>query len=221
MPSDLEQKKRELISYLIEAGFLHSPAVIEAFRAVPRELFVPKDMRRYAYANEPLAIGHGQTISQPLTVAVMTEALNAHAGMRVLEVGTGSGYQAALLAHIVGKSGKVISTERVPELARMARRNLEAAKIANVEVVEWDGTRGYEPGAPYDRIIVTAAAPFVPNPLIEQLKVGGTMVIPIEDQLWEIVKDKQGHLHRKMLGFYAFVPLIGEYGHRPERIVGG
>jgi len=220
MPTDLESKKHELISYLQQEGFLKTPSVIEAFEAVPREKFVPADARKFSYANEPLDIGHGQTISQPLTVAVMTEALDVHDGMHVLEIGTGSGYQAAIIANMVGVKEKVVSTERIPKLARIARKNLAAAKIANVEVIEYDGTKGYEKEAPYDRIIVTASALVVPQPLIEQLKPGGKMIIPVETELWAIRKDEHGHIHRKMLGFYAFVPLIGEYGHR-ERAVGG
>lgn len=220
MPTSLEEKKRELISYLQQEGFLHTPAVIEAFRAVARERFVPADARKFAYANEPLSIGHGQTISQPLTVAVMTEALDAHDGQKVLEVGTGSGYQAAIIANIVGAKGKVITTERIPELARMARKNLSSADIKNVSVVEHDGTKGYEKEAPYDRIIVTASALFVPDALIEQLKSNGKMIIPVETELWMIHKHKSGKIHREMLGYYAFVPLVGEYGHR-ERAVGG
>lgn len=220
---DLAKKKNELISSLVESGVLHSPAVIAAFKIIPRERFVPAGMRKHAYANEPLPIGRGQTISQPLTVAVMTEALDARSGMRVLEVGTGSGYQAALLAHIVGKKGKVISTERITELAKLARKNLASANIKNVEVVEWDGTRGYDKESPYDRIIVTAAAPSVPEPLIKQLKPGGRLVIPVEDELWLVHKHASGKVHHEMLGFYAFVPLIGEYGHaeQQEEIIGG
>jgi protein-L-isoaspartate(D-aspartate) O-methyltransferase len=220
MPGDLVAKKRELISYLQQEGFLKTPAVIEAFKAVPREKFVPADARKFAYANEPLDIGHGQTISQPLTVAVMTEALDVHEGQKVLEVGTGSGYQAAILANIVGAKSRVISTERIPELVKLAKKNLAAAKITNVEVVEHDGTKGYAKEAPYDRIIVTASALFIPDPLIEQLKPGGKMIIPVETELWMIHKHESGKIHREMLGFYAFVPLIGEYGHR-ERVVGG
>ncbi|MEM7814756.1 MAG: protein-L-isoaspartate(D-aspartate) O-methyltransferase [Candidatus Aenigmatarchaeota archaeon] len=217
----LAEKKKELISFLVESGFLHTPAVIRAFEAVPREKFVPSDLRSHAYDNEPLPIGHGQTISQPLTVAVMTEHLHLRPGMRVLEVGTGSGYQAAILAKIVGKSGKVITTERIPELAKQARENLSSANIGNVAVVECDGTNGYAEAAPYDRIIVTAAAPFVPEPLVAQLKPGGKMVIPVEDELWEVRKDKSGKVSREVLGLYAFVPLVGEHGYPPERIIGG
>jgi len=221
MPTDLENKKRELISYLTEQGFLKTPAVIEAFRAVPREKFVPLDQRKFAYANEPLSIGHGQTISQPLTIAVMTEHLHVRPGMHVLEVGTGSGYQAAIIAKMVGNTGRVLSTERIPELAKMARRNLASAGIKNVDIIECDGTNGYEPRAPYDRIIATAAAPFVPEPLIAQLKLGGRLIIPVEDELWEVRKSKDGKITREVLGLYAFVPLVGEHGYPPERIVGG
>ena len=221
MHEALAEKKKELISYLTEAGFMHTPAVIAAFERVPRERFVPADMKKHAYANEPLPIGHGQTISQPLTVAVMTEHLDVRAGQKVLEVGTGSGYQAAIIAKIVGSKGKVVSTERIPELAKAARKNLSAAKVKNVSVIECDGTQGYAAAAPYDRIIVTAAAPFVPEPLVEQLKPGGKMVIPVEDELWEVRKSKSGEISREVLGLYAFVPLVGEHGYPPERIAGG
>jgi len=214
MLESLEEKKRELIASLIESGILQTPAVIEAFRSVGREKFVPGVARKYAYANEALSIGRGQTISQPLTVAVMTEALDVRVGMKVLEVGTGSGYQAALLAHIVGVHESVTSTERIPELAKRARKNLAGAGVKNVTVVEWDGTKGYAKKAPYDRIIVTAAAPFVPDALIEQLKLDGKIIIPVENELWQIHKDARGRVRRKMLGFYAFVPLIGEYGYQ-------
>lgn len=208
MQADLQPKKRKLIEHLINLGFLKTPAVIKAFQDVSREKFVPAEIRKYAYVNEPLPIGFGQTISQPLTVAAMTEALDVGKGMKILEIGAGSGYQAAILSHIVGKSGKIVTIERIRELAVMARKNLESADADNVEVVENDGSKGYSEDAPYDRIIVTASANSVPQPLVEQLKAGGKMVIPVGNELWLIEKDSKGEINRKMLGYYAFVPLI-------------
>lgn len=213
MAADLEEKKKELIDHLVSAGFLRSRAVIEAFRKVPREKFVPAALRSHAYENEPLPIGEGQTISQPLTVAVMTEALGARRGHKILEVGAGSGYQAAILSEVAGKKGRIITIERIPSLVKMAKENLESARCTNVEVVEGDGSRGYEKEAPFDRIIVTASAPEIPQPLIEQLKEGGRLVIPVGDELLLIEKAKKG-IVKKMLGYYAFVPLVGEHGHQ-------
>ncbi len=206
--------KKELLELLKREGHLRTKAVIEAFEKVPRENFVPPDLRHHAYINEPLPIGEGQTISQPLTVADMTEALEVKKGQKVLEVGAGSGYQAALLSEIVGPKGKVITIERIHSLAEKARRNLKDYK--NVEVVEGDGTLGFPKAAPYDRIIVTATAPSVPEPLKEQLKVGGLMVIPVGGliQVIKVLKKKRKGFEERLLGFYAFVPLIGKFGYK-------
>ena len=172
-------KKEELIRELIEEQWLRTKAVIRAFKKVPRENFVPEDQKKYAYVNYPLPIAAGQTISQPLTAAVMTESLAARGGDKVLEVGTGSGYQAAILSEIVGPTGKIITTEIIPELYDFSKRNL--ANYKNVSLLNVDGSVGYDKEAPYDKIIVTASAPKVPKPLIEQLKDGGRLVIPVGD----------------------------------------
>ena len=204
-------KKEQLLRELIDGGYLRSRAVIEAFRKVPRENFVLPEHIRYAYANYPLPIPGQQTISQPLTVAVMTEALEPRRGDRVLEVGSGSGYQAAILSEVVGPTGKIITTEIIPELFEFAKKNLSGYK--NVTVVHTDGSKGYEKESPYDRIIVTASAPRVPEPLAEQLKEGGRLVIPVGDQM--IIVEKNKGLQEKFLGYYAFVPLTGKHGHKP------
>jgi protein-L-isoaspartate(D-aspartate) O-methyltransferase len=211
---ELSEKKEHLINSLISKGHLRTEAVIRAFQKVPRENFVPLEMKKYAYVDEPLPIGEGQTISQPLTVADMTEALNAKPGQKILEIGTGSGYQAAILCSIVGPGGRVISTERIGKLAKFASENLEKLGCKNVFVVLWDGSQGYEEEAPYDRIIVTASSPTVPLPLTDQLKKGGKMVIPVGNEMLLIEKDAMGRLKKKSLGYYVFVPLIGKHGHK-------
>ena len=204
--AELAKKKEMLIKEIIYYGFLKTPAVIEAFRKVPRENFVPENMRSCAYINEPLPIGMGQTISQPLTVAAMTEALKPEKGSKILEVGSGSGYQAAILSEIVGQSGRVITTERIAELYEFAKSNLKNYK--NVIVLYHDGMNGCKEHAPYDRIIVTAAAREIPEALLEQLAKGGRMVIPVGEQMTVVKKDAKGRIEQEFIGYYAFVPLL-------------
>lgn len=208
---NLQEKKNALIEYLVDTGYLKTKSVIDAFRKVPREDFIPENMKKYAYVNEPLPIGEGQTISQPLTVAFMTEYLDAKPGNKILEVGAGSGYQAAILSEVVGEKGKIISTEVIPKLAGFAEQNLK--KYKNVKVICSDGSLGYEPEAPYDRIIVTASAPDVPEPLLKQLKDNGKIIIPIGAEMYLIEKQK-GKIRKTMLGYFRFVPLTGEHGYR-------
>lgn len=218
---DFEEQRRRVVETLVYLGYLKNPRVIKALMTVPRELFVPEHMREYAYIDSPLPIGHGQTISAIHMVAIMTEELAPEPGDIVLEVGTGSGYQAAVLAEIVAKQdpnkrGHVYTIERIRELVEFAEKNLKKAGYNEyVTVIHGDGTLGYPEKAPYDKIIVTAAAPEVPKPLLEQLKEGGRMVIPIGDfylqRLLIIEKHKEGI--RKKYGIECiFVPLIGKYG---------
>lgn len=188
-----------------------SPAVMEAMEKVPREQFVASDLRRMAYANGPLPIGCGQTISQPYIVALMTDMLRPQRDFKVLEVGTGSGYQSAVLSCLVKK---VYSTEIIAELARNARQRLQQLGYDNVEIKVGDGYFGWEEFAPYDGIIVTAAASDVPPPLIEQLKPGSRLVIPVGkphmyQELMMIEKDDTGQVHRTEILGVAFVPLTG------------
>jgi protein-L-isoaspartate(D-aspartate) O-methyltransferase len=185
------------------------PSVMNALRRVPRHLFVPENVRGQAYEDRPLPIGHEATISAPTIVALMTELLDPRPGQRVLEVGTGSGYQAAVLAGLVGE---VYSIEIVEPLARSADERLAALGYRNVTVRAGDGYAGWPERAPFDRIIVTAAAPHVPQPLIDQLRPGGRLVIPVgsgeDEQLMLIRKDSQGRVSRRAILPVRFVPLV-------------
>lgn len=192
-----------------------SDRVVEAMSRVPRELFVPEELRPMAYEDRPLPIGHGQTISAPHMVAIMCDLLDLQEGMKVLEVGGGCGYHAAVMAELVGPSGHVYSVERIPELVEVARRNLEKAGYRNVSMILGDGTLGYGEQAPYDRISVAASAPDIPEPLKEQLRPGGRMVIPVgsySQDLLVVTKNHEIRVERAM--GVVFVPLIGEYGFK-------
>lgn len=186
--------------------------VLDAMRAVPRHEFVPPDLRHVAYASRPLPIGHGQTISQPYMVAVMTDLLGASRDAVVLEVGTGSGYQAAILAELVQH---VYSIEIVPELADEARQRLQRLGYTNITVRTGDGYNGWEEHAPFTAIMVTAAASHVPPPLLRQLKPGGRMVIPVggpflTQQLMLVSKAADGQITTRQMLPVAFVPLLGQ-----------
>ncbi|HYL28470.1 MAG TPA: protein-L-isoaspartate(D-aspartate) O-methyltransferase [Gemmatimonadales bacterium] len=188
-------------------------AVLHAVRHVPRHLFVPESVRHRAYDDAALPIGAGQTISQPYVQARYLELIALGGRERVLEIGTGSGYQTALLAML---AETVFSIERVPGLAQSARAALEAAGIRNATVLVGDGTLGWRPFAPYDAILVAAASPDVPEPLVEQLAPGGRMVIPLGDRdgqtLTLIERDPAGGARRTTLGDVRFVPLLGKHG---------
>jgi len=207
--------KKQLIDYWKRSGLIKDKNVLSAFEKVKREDFVMGGDEHSAYADYPLPIHAGQTISQPTTVVMMTQALELKKGDNVLEVGTGSGYQAAIIASIVGSKGKVITTEVIPDLVKFAKANLKKAKIKNVIVVETDGSQGYEKEAPYDAIIVTAAAPAIPKKLVSQLKQGRTLVVPVGSlYMQEMVKIKKlkQDIDIKSLGHFAFVPLKGKGG---------
>lgn len=190
--------------------------VLDAMRTVPRHRFVPEDQVDYAYDDRPLPIRSGQTISQPYIVGFMAEQARIRADARVLEIGTGSGYAAAVLGAL---AARVYTIERHPELADTARQSLADAGVTNVDVVTGDGTRGLPAEAPFDAILATASGPDVPQPLVDQLTVGGRLVMPVErrfghQQLMVVERTDDGTDERAVLGV-AFVPLIGEYGH-PE-----
>ncbi len=220
MAEGFEEERRRLVERLVEEGVVRSRAVAEALMRVPREEFLPPQVREYAYSDMPLPIGYGQTISAPHMVAMMCEYAELEEGMYVLEVGTGSGYHAAVIAEIVGPEGHVYSVERIPELAMFAKRNLERTGYGErVTIIIGDGSRGFEPAAPYDAIIVTAAAPSIPRPLVEQLRVGGRLVIPVgpryEQVLYVCTRTEKGVVVEKTVPC-VFVPLVGEYGWRDE-----
>lgn len=203
-----------MVEEQIIARGVKDPRVIEAMLRVPRHLFVPRALQEEAYNDYPLPIGRGQTISQPYMVAAMTEALEVNETHRVLEIGTGSGYQAAILAEI---AREVYTIERFEELAERAERLLkEVLGYENVHVRVGDGTLGWPEHAPYDRIMVTAAAPEPPPPLLDQLQSPGIMVIPLGDlmgqMLTRVIKDREGEVRQEELFPCAFVPLVGKYG---------
>ena len=213
----LDELWRRTVENLVREGLIKSDAVRRAFLKYPRYLFVEKRYRAYAHVDEPLPIPAGQTVSAPHMVAIMLELAGLERGMNVLEVGTGSGWNAALVAELVKTD--VYTIERIPELVEFARRNLERAGVESVHVILGDGSRGFPPKAPYDRILVTAGAPEVPRPLVEQLKPGGKLIIPVGSyHLWqellEVIKRPDGSVEVKNRGGVAFVPLIGEYGWR-------
>jgi protein-L-isoaspartate(D-aspartate) O-methyltransferase len=192
---------------------VHNPAVLSAMTSVPRHLFVPLAARDAAYADTPLAIGHKQTISQPYIVALMTAALELGGKENVLEVGTGSGYQAAILSRLA----RVVHTiEIVPDLAARAARLLDRVGCPNVTVHVGDGSLGWPQAAPYDAIIVTAAAPSIPEPLFDELAEQGRLVIPVAArdgyQVLTLVRRSKGNLQEHALASVAFVPLRGRFG---------
>jgi len=189
-------------------------AILDAFRAVPRELFVTADLAHLAYADQPLPIGAGQTISQPYVVAMMVQAAAIGAEDKVLEVGAGSGYAAAVISRV---ARRVIAIERHHELAASARDRLRRLGYDNIEIVEGDGSRGYEGEAPFDAILAAASGNHVPQPLIDQLRDDGRLVMPVGDpgwvqQLTKVTKGPGGATVRENLGGVRFVPLIGAEG---------
>jgi protein-L-isoaspartate(D-aspartate) O-methyltransferase len=200
-------QRKSLIDRLITEGFLKTPRVIKAFEKVPREEFVLPKGRDYAYADTPQGIGYGQTISAPHMVAIMTELLEPKPKDKVLEVGTGSGYQAAILSKLV----KIIyTTELTPELVEFSRANLQRAGCKNVKVIQGDGSKGYPKEAPYDKIIVTCACPEIPRPLIEQLKQDGILIVPVGGawmQDLKLYKKTKKDVEEKSYGGCVFVPL--------------
>lgn len=214
MKDKFKEKRGKLIQDLVNKGYIKTEKVKRAFLKIPRENFVLERYKEHAYVDTALPIIAGQTISQPLTIAFMTELLNVKEGHKILEVGAGSGYQAAILSEIVGKKGIIYTTEIIPELVEFSKRNLKKSKIKNVKVIEWDGSKGYEKEDYYDRIMVTAAASKIPEPLKEQLKIKGKMVIPIETLsfcgLVLVEKISKNKFKEKKFHGFVFVPLIGE-----------
>lgn len=212
--ADFEAARHEMVARQIASRGIRSPRVLAAMEAVPRHLFVPEAFVREAYADEPLPIGQGQTISQPFMVAAMAEALALEGNEHVLEVGAGCGYQAAVLSQL---ARDVIAVEMQPALAASARERLQRLGYTNVRIEEGDGSEGWPADSPYDAILVTAGAPKVPHPLTDQLSEGGRLVIPVgppeHQDLLRIVK-RDGRLVKRSLYACRFVPLVGRYGWR-------
>lgn len=206
--------RQQMVSDQLVSRGIADPDVLEAMRKVPRHRFVPQSEAAQAYEDRPLSIGYDQTISQPFMVAYMTQALDLAPSDRVLEVGSGSGYQAAILAEIVSE---VYTIEIVPELAQSAKRTLEQLGYGNVHVRHGDGYRGWPEEAPFDGIIVTAAPQYIPKPLIEQLAINGRLIIPVGDWYQELVivtKTAEGVTEQRTLPV-RFVPMTGEVTRKP------
>jgi protein-L-isoaspartate(D-aspartate) O-methyltransferase len=201
-----------MVARLRDRG-IRDPRVLAALRSVPRHILVPEALRHRAYDESALPIGERQTISAPEVVAAMSQALALRGDEKVLEIGTGSAYQSAILSHL---ADRVISVERIPSLASRARSALDACGVSNVVVFLGDGTRGWPAEAPYDAIVVTAAAPSVPEPLLNQLAPGGRLVGPFgerdEQALLRITRRPDGKFQREKLGSCRFVDLVGEHG---------
>ena len=214
---DFRPLRHEMVERAIFARGVRSELVLNAMRKVPREAFLPQELREFAYEDAPLPIEAGQTISQPYIVAFMTEALALQGGERVLEIGAGSGYAAAVLAEI---AGEVYTVERIGQLAEKAAAALADHGYQNVHVLHGDGTKGWPEHAPYDGIIVAAGGPKIPESLKEQLKIGGRLVIPVgrDPKLQELVRVtrlSENEYHREDLADVRFVPLVGQEGWAP------
>jgi len=208
-------QKIELINFWKQILKL-TESELNAFKSINREDFVPVTLKSRAYEDIPLPLLRGKTISQPTTIMVMTHALELQPNEKVFEIGTGSGYQAAIIAKIVGPKGKVITTEIIPELVSFAKQNLAKANIKNVEIYETDGSKGLLDKAPYDKIIITAACKEFPKPLLNQLKPNGIIVGPVgnqyEQEMVKGIKDKNNKLQLEFLGPFLFTPMYGKYG---------
>src|SRR5271168_179907 len=212
--SNFEDARREMVARQIRDRGIHSQRVLDAMESVPRHLFVLPEHVFAAYADEPLPIGEGQTISQPFMVAAMADALSLEGHERVLEVGAGTGYQAAVLSLL---AREVIAIETIPELAESARERLARLGYSSVRVEQGDGSLGFSGDAPFDAILVSAAAPAVPQPLVDQLADGGRLVIPVgqtdQQELFRIVKEGNRTTQQKLFAC-RFVPLVGRFGWR-------
>lgn len=200
-----------LVNDLIKDGYLKTDLIIDAFSEMNRIEFVPFHLESQAEANIPLPIGYGQTISQPLTVAIMLELLDARRGQNILDIGSGSGWTTALLSYIAGEEGKVMAIERIAELCEFGRKNVDKFGFVKKGIAEFhcaDGNKGFLRNAPYDRILVSAAASDVPQPLKDQLKIGGKMVIPVHNDIWYLEKKSKDDFYKEEFPGFAFVPLI-------------
>lgn len=212
--TDFAAEREAMVERQIAGRGIHEPAILEAFRAVPREQFLSEEYAELAYGDHPLPIEAGQTISQPYIVAMMIQAAEIKCGDRALEVGAGSGYAAAVISRI---ASEVIAIERQPDLVAVAQERIQRLGYDNVRIVEGDGTRGWEAEAPYDAILAAASGSHVPKPWVDQLAEGGRIVMPVGEPNWiqkliKVTRGPAGKLITEDLGGVRFVPLIGEEG---------
>ena len=208
---DMIELKMPLIDFLIQDGWLKTPRIIEAFQKIKRVDFLPKGMENLTELNEPLHIGFGQTISQPLVVVFMLEQLEPKEGDKILDVGSGSGWTSALLGEIVGEAGKVVPIEIIPELMEFGRQNVAKYNFVEKGIVEFictDGSKGYQKEAPYDKILASASAETLPQAWKEQLKIGGRIVTPIGSSIWLFIKKSATEFEEIEYPGFVFVPLI-------------
>ena len=213
---DFELERKKLVESLVRRRYISKPEVISAMMKVPRHIFVPKGIQPYAYHDCPQQIGLGQTISAPHMVGIMAEKLDLQPGQKVLEVGGGSGYHAAVVAEIIGKDGHVYSIEYIEDLAKRGRENIQKAGLGDiVTIIYGDGSEGLSEHAPYDRIFVTCASPDVPPPLLDQLADKGKLLIPAGGRHFQTLlyyERKGKKIIKKDYGGCVFVPLRGKYG---------
>ena len=211
-----DEQRARMVEEQLKGRGLAEERLLNAFRKVPRHLFVSREFQHEAYADHPLPISSGQTISQPYIVALMTYALRLQGHERVLEIGTGSGYQTAILAEL---ALEVFSVERLPDLLTAVKERLQALGCYNVHLSTGNGSLGWPEHGPYDGILVSAAAPRIPEPLLDQLADNGRMVLPIgppDAQMLTQIEKRQGAIHRKEIASCVFVPLLGQYGWPAE-----
>jgi len=216
--TDFANLRERMVRRQIESRGIENPMILDAFRDVPREAFVDESQRPWAYDDHPLPIGAGQTISQPYIVALMIEAAEIAPGDRVLEVGAGSGYAAAVISRI---AASVVGIERQHDLVQIARERVDRLGYRNVRIVEGDGTLGWPENAPFEAILAAASGKHIPKPLVDQLAPGGRLVMPIGDpggvqELIKVLKRPDGTTTRESLGRVRFVPLIGQEGWRGD-----
>jgi len=200
-----------LIKELINTGWLKTPQIIEAFSQIKREDFVLEEEKERAYINNALSINYNQTISQPLVVALMIELLNPQPGEKILDVGSGSGWTTALLAYLVKPKGKIMAIDIIPELVKFGQKNVKKYNFVKKGIVRFfcaDGKLGYEKEAPYDKMLISASAFEVPEKLFKQLKIGGKMVLPIEEAIVLIEKTSQDGYRKQEFPGFVFVPLV-------------
>ncbi len=216
MEEEYEEEREKLIEKLLRRGYIKSERVEKAMRTVPRHEFVPSRVKDSAYLDSPQPIGEGQTISAPHMVAMMVEKLDIEKGQKILEVGGGRGYHAAVIAELVGEEGKVYTIEYIETLAKSAQKRLKRCGYKNVRVIQGDGSKGYPERAPYSRISVACGAPNIPNPMIKQLKIDGKILIPIGNKYFQelvrATRTSEHEIKKENLGGVRFVPLKGKYG---------
>ncbi|AUB58472.1 MULTISPECIES: protein-L-isoaspartate O-methyltransferase [Methanobacterium] len=213
----MKEKRKDLVEKLFNQGYINTEKVKEAMLKVPREEFMPPENSSYAYLDRPFPIGKGQTISAPHMVTIIAEKLELTDGMSILEIGTGLGYNAAVVAEIAGNEGHVYTIERIPALVEKSRENLNKTGYSDrVTVIEGDGTIGYPDKAPYDRIYGTASAPKIPEPLKKQLKIGGKLIMPMGSDYYQelvlVMRISDDDFQTRNLGGVVFVPMIGKHG---------